>query len=60
VLHAEVHTHSYISTDLGMAAYRNSYIINDILGREHYKIEKKIAFQDFDVEKHAAVSTVKI
>ncbi|WP_276966043.1 SidA/IucD/PvdA family monooxygenase [Chryseobacterium sp.] len=60
VLHAEVHTHSYISTDLGMAAYRNSYIINDILGREHYTIEKKIAFQDFDVEKYADLSTAKI
>ncbi|WP_288445900.1 SidA/IucD/PvdA family monooxygenase [uncultured Chryseobacterium sp.] len=60
VLHAEVHTHSYISTDLGMAAYRNSYIINDILGREHYKIEKKIAFQDFDVEKYADLPTAKI
>ncbi|MBL3547690.1 MULTISPECIES: lysine N(6)-hydroxylase/L-ornithine N(5)-oxygenase family protein [Chryseobacterium] len=60
VLHAEVHTHSYISTDLGMAAYRNSYIINDILGREHYKIEKKIAFQDFDVEKYADLPTAQI
>ncbi|PTT40515.1 alcaligin biosynthesis protein [Chryseobacterium sp. HMWF028] len=60
VLHAEVHTHSYISTDLGMAAYRNSYIINDILGREHYKIEKKTAFQDFDVEKYADLPTAKI
>jgi len=60
VLHAEVHTHSYISTDLGMASYRNSYIINDILGREHYKIEKKIAFQDFDVEKYADLPTAKI
>jgi lysine N6-hydroxylase len=60
VLHAEVHTHSYISTDLGMAAYRNSYIINDILGREYYKIEKKIAFQDFDVEKYVDLPTAKI
>ncbi|SIQ09048.1 lysine N(6)-hydroxylase/L-ornithine N(5)-oxygenase family protein [Chryseobacterium sp. RU33C] len=60
ILHAEVHTHSYISTDLGMAAYRNSYIINDILGREHYTIEKKIAFQDFDVEKYADLPTAKI
>lgn len=60
VLHAEVHTHSYISTDLGMAAYRNSYIINDILGREHYKIERKIAFQDFDVEKYTSLPTAKI
>jgi len=60
VLHAEVHTHSYISTDLGMAAYRNSFIINDILGREYYPIEKKIAFQDFDVEKYAQIPTTQI
>jgi len=60
VLHAEVHTHSYISTDLGMAAYRNSFIINDILGKEYYPMEKKIAFQDFDVEKYAQIPTTQI
>lgn len=60
VLHAEVHTHSYISTDLGMAAYRNSCIINDILGKELYIIEKKIAFQDFDVKKYTNLPTAKI
>ncbi len=51
VLNAETHTHSLISTDLGMGAYRSSYIINQITGREVYKVEQRIAFQDFGVEK---------
>ncbi|MEU7551964.1 SidA/IucD/PvdA family monooxygenase [Streptomyces sp. NPDC044571] len=42
-----VHNHSVTSPDLGMAAYRNAYIIGELLGREYYKIEKSIAFQQF-------------
>ncbi|MFY0255206.1 lysine N(6)-hydroxylase/L-ornithine N(5)-oxygenase family protein [Chitinophaga sp. 30R24] len=49
VQNAETHTHSLISTDLGMGAYRNSCIINQIVGREVYKTETRIAFQDFGV-----------
>lgn len=41
------HTHSITSPDLGMGAYRNSWIIRELLGREHYPIEKRIAFQQF-------------
>ncbi|MER7165372.1 lysine N(6)-hydroxylase/L-ornithine N(5)-oxygenase family protein [Micromonospora sp. NPDC000207] len=41
------HTHSVTSPDLGMGPYRNSSIIRDLLGREHYPIEKNIAFQEF-------------
>lgn len=41
------HAHSVTSPDLGMGAYRNSRIIQELLGREHYPIEKAIAFQDF-------------
>ncbi|WP_328855269.1 SidA/IucD/PvdA family monooxygenase [Microbispora hainanensis] len=41
------HAHSVTSPDLGMGPYRNSWIIAQILGREHYPIEKTIAFQDF-------------
>ncbi|MEV6652413.1 lysine N(6)-hydroxylase/L-ornithine N(5)-oxygenase family protein [Streptomyces sp. NPDC051219] len=44
---AAVHTHSITSPDLGMAAYRNAYIIGELLGREHYTVEKSIAFQEF-------------
>ena len=43
------HTHSITSPDLGMGAYRNSWIIREMLGREVYPIEKSIAFQEFGV-----------
>ncbi|WP_338696765.1 SidA/IucD/PvdA family monooxygenase [Streptomyces sp. Q6] len=44
---AGVHTHSITSPDLGMGAYRNSYIIGELLGTEYYPVEKTIAFQEF-------------
>jgi lysine N6-hydroxylase len=43
------HTHGITSPDLGMGAYRNSWIIRELLGREHYAIEKSITFQEFGV-----------
>ena len=46
---AGTHTHSITSPDLGMGAYRNSWIIRELLGREHYPIEKSITFQEFGV-----------
>lgn len=46
-----VHTHSITSPDLGMGAYRNSYIIAELLGREAYPVEKAIAFQEFAAPK---------
>jgi lysine N6-hydroxylase len=30
-----------------MCAYRNSWILRELLGREVYAIEKRIAFQEF-------------
>jgi lysine N6-hydroxylase len=47
VQNAELHTHGFAAPDLGMAAYRNSRIIEGLLGREHYRVEKAIAFQEF-------------
>ncbi|QHF94177.1 alcaligin biosynthesis protein [Streptomyces sp. NHF165] len=47
VQNAELHTHGFVAPDLGMAAYRNSCIIRELLGREYYPIEKAIAFQEF-------------
>ncbi|MEU8526555.1 MULTISPECIES: lysine N(6)-hydroxylase/L-ornithine N(5)-oxygenase family protein [Streptomyces] len=44
---AGVHTHSITSPDLGMGAYRNAYIVREMLGREYYPVEKTIAFQEF-------------
>ncbi|MEV7910423.1 lysine N(6)-hydroxylase/L-ornithine N(5)-oxygenase family protein [Streptomyces griseus] len=46
---ASVHTHSITSPDLGMGAYRNAYIIGELLGRAYYPVEKSIAFQEFAV-----------
>jgi len=46
---AGVHTHSITSPDLGMGAYRNSFIIGELLGSEYYPVEKTIAFQEFAV-----------
>ncbi|WP_228982682.1 lysine N(6)-hydroxylase/L-ornithine N(5)-oxygenase family protein [Streptomyces sp. DH12] len=46
---AGVHAHSVTSPDLGMGAYRNSYIIRELLGTEYYPVEKSIAFQEFTV-----------
>lgn len=48
------HAHSVTSPDLGMGPYRNSWIISQILGREHYPIEKAIAFQEFGVPEGVA------
>ncbi|MQT02536.1 alcaligin biosynthesis protein [Streptomyces jumonjinensis] len=46
---AGVHTHSITSPDLGMGAYRNAYIIGEMLGYQPYTVEKSIAFQEFAV-----------
>jgi lysine N6-hydroxylase len=47
VQNAELHTHGFVTPDLGMGAYRNAHIINKVAGREVYQIEKRIAFQTF-------------
>jgi lysine N6-hydroxylase len=49
VQNAELHTHGFVTPDLGMGAYRNASIINAILGFEIYHVEKRIAFQQFNV-----------
>ncbi|WP_294286103.1 SidA/IucD/PvdA family monooxygenase [uncultured Chryseobacterium sp.] len=48
VQNAELHTHGFVTPDLGMGAYRNSIIINALAGKEIYKAEKRIAFQQFN------------
>ncbi|THD39962.1 alcaligin biosynthesis protein, partial [Enterobacteriaceae bacterium ML5] len=47
VQNAELHTHGFVTPDLGMACYRNSTIIREMLGKEVYTVEKSIAFQTF-------------
>jgi len=47
VQNAELHTHGFVTPDLGMASYRNSVILRAITGREVYPVERQIAFQTF-------------
>ena len=49
VQNAEQHTHGFVTPDLGMACYRNSIILKEILGYAPYQVEQKIAFQCFDL-----------
>lgn len=51
VQNAELHTHGFVTPDLGMGAYRNALIINAVAGKEVYKVEKRIAFQEFNTQK---------
>lgn len=55
VQNAELHTHGFVTPDLGMVAYRNSYIIKEITGKEYYPIEEKIAFQKFGVSQEEEI-----
>ena len=50
VQNAELHTHGFVTPDLGMGCYRNAWIIREMLGREVYPIERRIAFQQFAVD----------
>lgn len=49
VLNAELASHGILTADLGMGPYRNAVILNDILGHAHYRLDKRIAFQDFAI-----------
>jgi lysine N6-hydroxylase len=45
VQNAELHTHGFVTPDLGMGAYRNALIINAVAGKEVYKVEKELLFR---------------
>lgn len=49
VQNAELHSHGFVASDLGMGCYRNACILSQICGEDVYKIEKRIAFQDFGI-----------
>ena len=49
IQNAGQHTHGMTNQDLGMSCYRNSYILRELTGVEHYKIERRIALQDFAI-----------
>lgn len=47
---AETHTHGFTAPDLSLGAYRNSWIINTIAGKEVYKPEERVAYQEFGIQ----------
>ncbi|WP_455813605.1 lysine N(6)-hydroxylase/L-ornithine N(5)-oxygenase family protein [Pseudomonas graminis] len=56
VQNMELHTHGFVTPDLGMACYRNSCLIRDLTGVEHYPIEHNIAFQQFTTPRKGVPS----
>ncbi|WP_100400986.1 lysine N(6)-hydroxylase/L-ornithine N(5)-oxygenase family protein [Bacillus sp. FJAT-44742] len=47
VQNGELHTHGPGAPDLGLGAHRNAHIINEITGREIYRLQDKNVFQCF-------------
>lgn len=45
-----LYSHGLVTPDLGMACYRNAYILREMLGREVYPVERRIAFQAFSLD----------
>lgn len=54
-----IYSHGFTVPDLGMGCYRNAIIINSILGREVYPVEKRIAYQEFAPLEDEIVTTLK-
>ncbi|MEB2491843.1 lysine N(6)-hydroxylase/L-ornithine N(5)-oxygenase family protein [Peribacillus frigoritolerans] len=51
IQNGEIHTHGVGAPDLGLGAFRNSIIINQLAGKEVYPSKPKGAFQSFRVKK---------
>lgn len=49
VQNGELHTHGVGAPDLGLGAYRNSVIINQLLGKTLYPVDRRNVFQQFGV-----------
>ncbi len=49
VQNADLQSHGFNSADLGMGPYRNSTILNTIIGNDYFQMEKNIAFQIFSI-----------
>lgn len=46
-----LHSHGLSNPELGLACYRNSCLIRELTGREHYPIETGFALQSFGVPR---------
>lgn len=51
VQNAELHTHGVGTPDLGLGCYRNTRIVNQLLGRERYPVDTDTVYQDFSLEQ---------
>ncbi|MFC7154907.1 lysine N(6)-hydroxylase/L-ornithine N(5)-oxygenase family protein [Halomarina halobia] len=51
VQNAELHTHGVGAPDLGLGTYRNSVIVEQLLGEAVYPVDRDTVFQDFGVEQ---------
>lgn len=51
VQNAGLHSHGLSNPELGLACYRNSCILRELTGVEHYRIEGSFALQSFSVPK---------
>ena len=49
IQNGELHTHGIGSSDLGLGAYRNSVIINTLVGRSVYPVQQRNVFQKFGI-----------
>lgn len=47
IQNGELHTHGVGAPDLGLGAFRNATIINEIMGKEVYKLYENSVFQQF-------------
>ncbi len=58
VQNAETFQHGVGAPDLGLGAFRNAVIINQLLKTEYYRVNARSAFQDFGIpQDHAPSST---
>lgn len=48
----ELHTHGIGAPDLGLTAYRNGVILNEIIGEEHFKLFEQNTFQQFGLQQN--------
>jgi lysine N6-hydroxylase len=51
VQNASLHSHGLSNPELGLACYRNSCLIRELTGVEHYRIEPAFALQSFTVPR---------
>ncbi|MEG4634742.1 SidA/IucD/PvdA family monooxygenase [Microcoleus sp. AR_TQ3_B6] len=52
VQNGEMHTHGISAPDLGLGRYRNSVIINRLLGYDRYPTSTKTVFQTYGIAPH--------